>query len=210
MLAAASLSAAEMTTYAARSGSKMRIEGTSNIHDWRCESPFIGGLLEVGPGFPMEPGQAVTPGKLEAKAEVFIQVRSLKSLEKDGKPYSDKMDEVMWEHLKEPQNKRIVYKLTELTLKEAPKAKDAPYVCEAKGDLSVAGVTKPITMTVNILPLAEKKLKVTGDIALKMTDFKVEPPSPKIALGLIKTGDDIKLIFEWMLAQRKLPAAAAK
>jgi polyisoprenoid-binding protein YceI len=120
------------------------------------------------------------------------------------------MDEVMWEHLKEPQNKRIVYKLTELTLKEAPKAKDAPYVCEAKGDLSVAGVTKPITMTVNILPLAEKKLKVTGDIALKMTDFKVEPPSPKIALGLIKTGDDIKLIFEWMLAQRKPAAAAAK
>jgi hypothetical protein len=210
LLASVSLSAAEMTTYAARSGSKMRIEGTSNIHDWQVESPFIGGLLEAGPGFPMEPGQAVTPGKVEAKAEVFIQVRSLKSLEKDGKPYSDKMDEVMWEHLKEPQNKRIVYKLTELTLKEAPKAKDAPYVCEAKGDLAVAGVTKPITMTVNVLPLADKRLKVTGSIPIKMTDFKVEPPSPKIALGLIKTGDEVKLIFEWMLAQRKLPAAAAK
>ena len=38
---------------------------------------------------------------MEAKADVFIQVRSLKSIEKDGKPYSDKMDEIMWEHLKE-------------------------------------------------------------------------------------------------------------
>ena len=210
-LATVSLPAADqMTTFTSRSGSKMRIEGTSNIHDWQVESPFIGGMIEVGANFPMEPGQAVTPGKVEAKGNVFIQVRSLKSLEKDGKPYSDKMDEVMWEHMKEPQNKKIVYHLSELTLKEAPKAKDAPYVLEAKGDLAVAGVTNKITMTVNVLPLGEKKLKITGTTNLKMTDFKIEPPAPKIALGMIKTGDDIKLIFEWMVAQRKAPAAPAK
>ena len=64
LLAAASLQAADqMTTYNARSGSKMRIEGTSNIHDWQVESPFIGGMMEVGPGFPMEPGQAVDAGQ---------------------------------------------------------------------------------------------------------------------------------------------------
>jgi hypothetical protein len=208
LLAMVALPAAgQTTTLSARSGSKMRIEGTSNIHDWQVESPFIGGMLEVGAGFPLEPGQAATPGKVEVKGEVFIQVRSLKSVEKDGKPYSDKMDEVMWEHMKEPENKRIVYHPTELTLKEAPKAKDAPYVFEAKGDLAVAGVTNPITMTVNVLPLGDKKYKITGSTSLKMTSFKVEPPAPKIALGMIKTGDDVKLIFEWRLAQ-KAPAAA--
>jgi hypothetical protein len=211
LLATVSLPAsAQTTTFAARSGSKMRIEGTSNIHDWQVESPFIGGMIEVGPNFPMDPGQTVTPGKVEAKGEVFIQVRSLKSLEKDGKPYSDRMDEVMWEDMKEPVNKRIVYRLTELTVKEAPKAKDAPYVCEAKGELAVAGVTNKITMVVNVLPLGGQKLKITGTTNLKMTDYKIDPPSPKIAMGLIKTGDEVKLIFEWMLAQRKAPAAAAK
>jgi hypothetical protein len=210
LVTAAFPAAAETTTYAARSGSKMRIEGTSNIHDWQCESPFIGGMLEVGPGFPMDPGQAATPGKLEAKADVFIQVRSLKSVEKDGKPYSDKMDEVMWEHLKEEKNKRISFHVTGLTLKEAAKGKDAPYVCEATGDLAVAGVTNKVTMTVNVLPMADKKLKITGTLPLKMTDFKVEPPSPALAMGLIKTGNDIKLVFEWMLAQRRLPGAAGK
>jgi hypothetical protein len=211
VLAAASLPAVGGTiTYAARSGSKMRIEGTSNIHDWQVESPFIGGMLEVGDGFPIEPGQAATPGKLEAKADVFIQVRSLKSIEKDGKPYSDKMDEVMWEHLKEPQFKRIAYHLTELTLKEAAKSKDAPYVCEAKGDLAVAGTTNKITMPVSILPMADNRLKVTGTVTFKMTEFKVTPPAPKIALGLIKTGDPVTLVFEWILGQRKIPAAAAK
>ena len=211
LLATVSLPAADqMTTFTARSGSKMRIEGTSNIHDWQVESPLIGGMMEVGPNFPTEPGQAATPGKVEAKAEVFIQVRSLKSLEKDGKPYSDKMDEVMWEHMKEPENKRIVYRLSELTLKEAAKTKDAPYVCEAKGDLAVAGVTNKITMTVNVLPLGDKKLKVTGTTNLKMTDFKIKPPAPAIAMGMIKTGDDVKLTFEWMLGPKRIPSAASK
>jgi polyribonucleotide nucleotidyltransferase len=40
-----------------------------------------------------------------------------------------------------------------------------------------------------------------------MSDFKIEAPAPKIAMGLIKTGDDVKIIFDWNLAQ-KAPAAA--
>jgi len=207
LTSAVTQAASQATTYNARSGSKMRIEGTSNIHDWQVESPFIGGMMEVGPGFPTEPGQAATPGKMEVKANVFIQARSLKSVEKDGKPYSDKMDEIMWEHLKEPQYKRIIYQLNELTLKEAPKTKDAPYVFDAKGELAVAGVTNKIAMEVNILPLADNRLEITGKHTLKMTDFKIDPPAPKIALGLIKTGDEVKLIFKWIVGQRKMPTS---
>ena len=210
LLANLSVQAAdEATRFYARSGSKLRLEGTSNIHDWQVESSLIGGYLEVGPGFPVEPGQAATPGKVQAKAEPFIMVRSLKSIEKDGKPYSDRMDEVMYEHLKaaDDQKARITFHLTDLTLKEVAKSKEAPYVFEAKGDLVVAGVTNNVTMPVNILPLGDKKLKVTGTGSVKMTDFKIEPPAPKIALGMIKTGDEVKLNFEWMVGQRAAPAA---
>jgi hypothetical protein len=35
-----------------------------------------------------------------------------------------------------------------------------------------------------------------------MTDFGIEPPAPKIALGAITTGDDIKFSFEWVVAKR--------
>ncbi|HWH70578.1 MAG TPA: hypothetical protein VNT26_14415, partial [Candidatus Sulfotelmatobacter sp.] len=121
-------------------------------HDWQVESPFIGGSLEVGPNFPIEPGQAATPGKVEAKAEVFVSVRSLKSVEKDGKPYSDKMDEIMWEKLGIAQNPKIFYRLSELTLKEAAKSKDAPYVFDAKGEMVVGGVTNTVSMPVNVTP----------------------------------------------------------
>jgi hypothetical protein len=60
-----------------------------------------------------------------------------------------------------------------------------------------------------VTPQGEKKLKITGTANIKMTDFKIEPPAPKIALGLIKTGDPVKIIFDWNVMQRAAPAAAA-
>src|SRR5215831_19280332 len=76
----------EPTRFYAKSGSKVRIEGTANmIHThWLVTCPIIGGYLEAGPGFPIEPGQAATPGKVEAKAEAFVAVRSLRSANDDG------------------------------------------------------------------------------------------------------------------------------
>ena len=189
-------------------GNKIRIEGTSTIHDWQVESTVIGGFAEVGPGFPLKPGAEVKPGKVDATVSVFIPVRQLKSIEKDGKPYSASMDKIMYEKLLETDHKRITYILTELTLKEAPKAADAPYQFEAKGELCVAGVTNKITMPVTATVLAENKVKFVGNVSVKMTDFKVEPPSPAVALGLIKTGDDIKLYFEWVATKKTAPVAA--
>jgi polyisoprenoid-binding protein YceI len=211
LLASWSARAADsMTKFSARSGSKMRMEGTSNIHDWQVESPLILGYLEVGPNFPVEPGQAATPGKVDVKAEASVTVRSLKSIEKDGKPYSDRMDEVMDEKLKMTEFPKIVFHLSELTLKEPARSKDAAYIFDAKGDLAIAGVTNSISMPINVLPLPDKKIKVSGTVTIKMTDFKIEPPAPKIALGAIKTGDDVKLIFDWMLGPQKTAAASAK
>jgi hypothetical protein len=199
---------AGMVRFDARPGSKMRIEGTSNIHDWQVQGLLIGGFLEAGANFPLDPGQACTPGKVAAKAEAFIPVRSLKSVDKEGKPYSDKMDDIMCEKLKSPPHARITYRLTELALTKPAAGGGEPYACEAKGELAVAGVTNLITMPVNVLPLGDNKLKVSGAVGLKMTSFNVEPPAP---LGLfIKTGDEVKLIFEWNLARKPVEAATPK
>ena len=210
LLATMSLWAADdLTRLSARSGSKMRMEGTSSVHDWQVESKLIGGFIEAGKNFPSEPGQEVKAGPVEARAEAFVTVRSLQSLNKDGSHYSDGMDEVMWDKLKMKDHARIIFQLNELVLKEAAKVKGAPYVFEAKGRLAMAGVTNTISMPVNVLPLGEKKLKITGTTTIKMTAFGIDPPAPKIALGAIKTGDEVKLIFEWMVGPVKPPAAPA-
>jgi len=183
-------------------GNKIRIEGTSNIHDWQMESSLVGGKAEVGPDFPLQPGATVKPGPIAAKVDVFIPVQQLKSIEKDGSPYSSKMDTRMYEAVSEPDNKRITYTLTSLTAKEAPTAADQPYTFEAVGDLCVAGVTNKVTMPVMVTVLEENKVKFAGSTTVKMTDFKIEPPALTV-LGLgIKTGDDVKVFFEWVAVRR--------
>ena len=198
--------AAEMTRLDAQpGGSKMRLEGTSTVHDWQVEGNLIGGYMEVGSDFPLEPGAAAKPGKVDAKVNVFIVVRNLKSIEKDGSHKSDKMDEVMHDRLKAQANPRIFYTLNELVLKEAPKAASEPYVFDSTGELAVAGITNKISMPVKIVPLGSKKLKITGEYPVKMTDFKVDR---NFLLGTIKIGEEVKVIFTWTVGQRAAPAAA--
>jgi len=193
--------------FSARSGSRVRIEGTSNIHDWQVESSIIGGFLEVGPDFPVEPGPTLQPGPVQAQAEAFIPVRSLKSVEKDGRPYSDKMDQIMYESLREQQNPKIRYRLIDMSLTGATNYNDVlQYEFESHGELVVAGITNETTMPVFVLPLGNGKLRISGGISLKMTSFQIDPPTPRIALGLIKTGDDVSVLFDWVIAPRNIPS----
>jgi len=203
LAAALPLQAADAIRLNSKPGSlKVRIEGTSNIHDWQVEGKLIGGFMEVGQNFPMEPGKAAEPGKADAKVEAFIPVRSLRSVEKDGSPYSTKMDDVMYEKMRVTEFDRVHFRLQEMVLKEASKAKDAPNVFDAKGEVVVAGVTNTITLP------GDGQLKIVGSIGLKMTDFKMEPPAPAIAMGIIKTGDPVTVKFEWLVVQKKAAAPA--
>jgi len=199
-VAVAAPAAEGMTQYQAKPGSSMRIEGTSNIHDWQVEGRIIGGSLEVGANFALDPAKA-TPGKVDAKATVTVPVRSLKSVKKDGTPYDAQMDKIMYEKLLEATHKAVKFTLAELTLKEAPKAASEPFVFEAKGDLMVAGQTKSLTFPLKMLVLPEDKLKFSGAAATKMTEFGIQPPEP-LGMG-IKTGDDVKLIFDWVVGKKK-------
>ena len=174
-------------------GCKVKIEGTSSIHDWSMESPVIGGFLETDAGFPesaLKGGSAAKP-----KVEAFIPVRTLKS-------HSKKMDEIYQEHMEEPKFKKIEYKLTELKPKgDAPKSGKCEF--DAVGTLTIHGVSKSITMPTTIEKLEGKKLKITSATPLKMSDFGVKPPNPSIAgMPTITTGDDIKVTIEWTPGQK--------
>jgi hypothetical protein len=183
-------------------GSKVRIEGTSTMHDWTMEGSLIGGSVRVPEGFPLEPGQTVEPGKVEAAVEAVIPITSLKSV-KDGKPYNTKMDEIAHEKLGKPAHKKISYQLVELTLKEASKDAASPYLFEASGNLVVGGVTNLITLPVEVTPLEDGKVKFATKTPLKMSDYKIKGPELTF-LGIgIKTGDDVTITIEWMTARAK-------
>ncbi|MBI3881394.1 MAG: YceI family protein [Verrucomicrobia bacterium] len=185
-LAAAS-AFAQTAKYSAAPGSKLKMDGTSTVHDWTVESALIGGTLEWDAAFDAAP----KPGKAAgAKVASVIPVRSLKS----GK---SSMDAVMQDAMGAEKNPKISYQLTELTLKEAPKAAGDAMQFESKGDITVAGVTKPLAMPVTITRDGDK-LKIHGATTLKMTDHGITPPAPALGLGLIKTGDEVKITFDWV------------
>jgi polyisoprenoid-binding protein YceI len=124
-------------------------------------------------------------------------VRSLKSVEKNGSPYSDPMDEIMYGKLLAQANQRITYTLTSLTLKEQPREMTESYQYEATGNLTVAGVTNVITMPVTVLPDAAGRIQFASSVKVKMTDFKISPPSPSFGGVSITTGDEVTLKFNW-------------
>jgi hypothetical protein len=175
----------------------VRIEGTSTIHDWQVEGRLIGGSVELGTELPTQPGARAVAGTMDAKVNAFIPVRSLKSVEKDGSAYSSPMDEIMYRKLLEQSYKRITFTLTSLTLKEEPRSITEGSIYEATGKLAVAGVTNAITMPVTVLPDVAGRIQFAGSVKVKMTDFKITPPSPTFGGVSIKTGDEVTLRFAW-------------
>ena len=180
--------AQDLTKFQAKPGTttKLKMDGTSSIHDWSVETAAVGGSIELDSAFLKDPVSA-KPGKIPAKVESRILVRQLKS--SSGKA----MDDRMYQAMKMQQFPRIEYQLTELTLKETPKSANGPFNFDSTGQLTVSGVTNkvsfPVTMT-----RADQTLKINGSTKIKMTSFGIEPPG--LILG-IKTGDEVTITFDW-------------
>ncbi len=193
--------AADALRYGARpGGSKVAIEGTSSIHDWVTEGKVIGGFFEVEPSFKtdltLKSVKSLASGTGAPKVEVFIPITSLKSTVLAGR---QRMDEVMCEAMRAKDHPRITYRITRMIVKGAVHESGTPVRFDTKGELQVSGVTNVIDMEVVMNRLEGDRLKFAGAKALKMTDFKIAPPAPKLAMGLIKTGDDVTIKFEWVV-----------
>ena len=126
LCAALAAVAADSIQFESRPGSKVKLDGTSTVHDWTVESQIIKGTMEVPADFAKDPAAAAK----NTKVEVTIPVRSLKS----GK---SAMNTIMWEAMKMKEHPNIEYKLLELTPKSGG-AQGASAQFDAKGALKVA------------------------------------------------------------------------
>ena len=188
-LTALSLRAEDWVRYVGQPESTLSIDGTSTIHDWTVETSAVGGTMELETSTDAD----LKNLKVKPKVAVSIPVRSLKSGKKP-------MDAVMYDAMNQKDHPKIEYKL--IDMKSMGGTASGPgYNFDATGALTIAGVTKTNTMAIRIERVDKTKLKVTGNTTVKMTDFGIKPPAPSIGLGLIKTGDEVKLKFTWVTAQ---------
>lgn len=187
------LSADAETLYQNRDGmqSVVRVYGTSTLHDWTVEGRTVRGTLSLPRSMAFNPGAAV-----EAELALAIPAKTLRSV-KDGKPYSKGMDKAMYEKLKADDHPVITYRLTRLTLRECREGLPATLLFDSEGEVTAAGASSRITMPLEVTPLPEGRVRVRGEVWMKMTDFKIEPPRNLLVL---RTGDDVRVAFEWTAA----------
>jgi polyisoprenoid-binding protein YceI len=203
LTSALAVQAADSNRYQATpAGNTVRIEGTSTAHDWEMNGTLIGGSVEFDPAIQFDTAQATLPGlkdkKLTIKSLVIIPVRSVKS---NAKAMPQVMDGLMQDALKEKDFPKIQCRVTELTAKEHAAGK--PFDFDASGELAIAGQTNKVTFPVTIDVPEKDKLKISGTAPVKMTDYGIKPPAPSFGLGLMKCGDEVKIIFEWNVAKAK-------
>lgn len=147
------------------SASRMWVDGTSTIHDWTIETQRVDGRIQA-------------KGAVVDSVSMNIGVRSFKS-GKSG------MDDKVYEALQAARHANIHVRTGRVDLTSGSGTVQAT--------VTIAGTTKTLPVTVT-RTVSGATASYTGQIAFKMSDFKVSPPTAM--LGAIKAGDAITLRFD--------------
>lgn len=170
LLLLGSINGFSQTKYVMAASPEFKVDGGSTLHDWHMISKTA-----KGEGlFVVEGGQFKTAKSLS----ISLQAETLKSGTKG-------LDTNAYKALNTEKNKEIRFVLKELT--------GAGASMVAKGDLTIAGVTKPVSFPVKMIASAGK-FTFEGSFPTKLTTFNVTPPTA--LMGTVKTEDDIKLSFK--------------
>ena len=152
--------------------SSMTILGTTNVHNFESKVTQISGEL------------VMNSAKKVESLSLLIPVKSIKSKEK-------LMDTKTYEAFVADKNPNISFKLTEATsLKVTGKDIDVTIT----GNLTMAGTTRKISFKTIGKNTATGVYQFKGSVPLKMTDFKMKPPTAM--MGMMKVGDAITLKFD--------------
>jgi polyisoprenoid-binding protein YceI len=114
--------------------------------------------------------------------EVRIPVESIKSTK--GKL----MDSKTYDAFNAEKYPFIVYNVTSV------KVNQSAGVLDAKGTLTMAGVSRPVDLQAKYKVLPSGDLQITVSKSLKMTEFKMDPPTAM--MGTIKVGDEVTVSFD--------------
>lgn len=164
-------------TYQLNNGiSKLKVEGTSNIHDWEIVAEKQQGKLIA----------EVEDGKITKiqQLDFAVTAESLKS-GKSG------MDKNTYKALNTSKHKQITFKLTKVKNIDCTATNNCKVT--ASGNLTIAGKTNAVEMVFDV-KIYGTKIIFAGSKTLKMTDFGVDPPTAMF--GTITTGDAIDIKFE--------------
>ncbi|HVZ79342.1 MAG TPA: YceI family protein [bacterium] len=166
-----------------QAGSYLYLEGDSTLHKYQMNANSLKGSAEITAA---DPKEALEKGKVGAMSLV-VPVADLKSRESG-------LDDNAHKALLADKNPEIKFVLDKASLKGK--------TLTAKGQLTIAGATVPITLTPEVT-VKDGVVELKGDQPLKMSDYKVMPPSISLLVTSIKCTDDITIHYDVKFATAK-------
>ncbi|MEO6851041.1 MAG: YceI family protein [Mucilaginibacter sp.] len=163
----------------------IKVLGSSNVHDWVMATS----AMESQGNFKFGEGNQLR----ELTGFSFsLNAKSLKS-------EHESMDNRTYKTIKADKYPKIAYKLISAVITPIQKNK---YLVKTTGDLTIAGVTQTISMNVTAIVSDENTISCTGSEKLKLTDFKIDPPS--FLLGAMKVTNDLTIQFNLLYKSTQL------
>lgn len=171
----ASLQMNAQKTYTVNANSTFEVAGTSTVHDWVMKSTEGTGNAIL----------TIKDSKLAGinSLNISLLAESLKS-------YKTSMDKVAYEALDTENHQNIEY-----VLKSAAKIDDTTW--NLTGVYTIAGISKEFVTQVRVT-FSNGSFILQGSNQLTFGDFEMAPP--KAALGVVKAGKELTVIFNIVLS----------
>lgn len=150
----------------------MSIMGTTNVHNFETKVTQATGEV------------VLNGGKELQSLSLEIPVKSIKSGEK-------LMDTKTYEAFNAEKNPKIIFKLVDVNSLQI-NGNDVNVTLS--GNLTMAGVTRKISIKSTGKSIKPGVYEFSGSVNLKMTDFKMKPPTAM--MGIMKVGDAITLKYD--------------
>lgn len=177
------------TSYQLAGESSITIHGASTLHDWKATVPDYEGSFQMT--------DALSKKKIKESTAVESAVLKFKVESIDG-GRGPSMNKKIKTALLSTAHPQIVFELSEPAKITA--VTNDMFTLEAKGQLSIAGASQAVTLQLEGQRQDNGNLHFTTEKPLKMSDFKIEPPSAMF--GQIVTKDDIKVAFDLILSPK--------
>jgi polyisoprenoid-binding protein YceI len=154
------------------------VSGTSSLHDWEMELTTFDASAQLEN---KDNGSyIISDARFSANANNLVSEKSMMTNKAHEALKAEKQPEIKFEQtgtLEISGNQNGTYTIA--------------------GNLTIAGKTKPVEIALNTNTNSQKKVSVSGNTTLKMTDFDVEPPT--VMFGTIKTADEVTINFNLTL-----------
>jgi hypothetical protein len=178
-----------------RADSRLWLEGSSNVKDWKCKATAMEALIALDASSADSRDDATVAKSLRG-VDVIVPVRMLKCGDRH-------MEANMYSALKAAKPPAVSYIIADFELK--PSLTGDSLFVEATGKMSVAGAERAVSMTVKTERLPDGTRRARGTVPIRMTDFGIVPPRPWF--GVLRTADKILVKFEIYVSPQALASA---